>query len=158
MMLDRRSLILAGLSLTVLPAMAATPVIATDVLGRSIAQRLTQALGTQVIVDNKPGATGTIGAAFVARAAPDGTTLLGTSIGPQAIAPHLMDKLPYDPIAGFEPVVIIGSVSVLAMTPLTRCRAQKPRLIRSFLRAVIILRRWPVRPARWRSSPAASWA
>ena len=82
----------------------------TDVLGRSIAQRLTQALGTQVIVDNKPGATGTIGAAFVARATPDGTTLLGTSIGPQAIAPHLMDKLPYDPIAGFEPVVIIGSV------------------------------------------------
>ena len=82
----------------------------TDVLGRSIAQRLTQALGTQVIVDNKPGATGTIGAAFVARATPDGTTLLGTSIGPQAIAPHLMGKLPYDPIAGFEPVIIVGSV------------------------------------------------
>ena len=82
----------------------------TDVLGRSIAQRLTQALGTQVIVDNKPGATGTIGAAFVARATPDGTTLLGTSIGPQAIAPHLIGKLPYDPIAGFEPVIIVGSV------------------------------------------------
>lgn len=82
----------------------------TDVLGRNVAQRLGVALGTTVIVDNKPGATGTIGAAFVAKAAPDGTTLLGTSIGPQAIAPHLMGKLPYDPIAGFEPVITIGTI------------------------------------------------
>jgi tripartite-type tricarboxylate transporter receptor subunit TctC len=82
----------------------------TDVLGRNIAQRLGTALGTTVIVDNKPGATGTIGAAFVAKAAPDGYTLLGTSIGPQAIAPHLMGKLPYDPIAGFEPVITIGTI------------------------------------------------
>ncbi len=82
----------------------------TDVLGRNVAQRLGTALGTNVIVDNKAGATGTIGAAFVAKAAPDGTTLLGTSIGPQAIAPHLMGKLPYDPIAGFEPVVTIGTI------------------------------------------------
>ena len=82
----------------------------TDVLGRNIAQRLGPALGTNVIVDNKPGATGTIGAAFVARAQPDGLTLLGTTIGPQAIAPHLMGKLPYDPIAGFEPVITIGTI------------------------------------------------
>ncbi len=82
----------------------------TDLLGRNVAQRLGAALGTTVIVDNKPGATGTIGAAFVAKAAPDGTTLLGTSIGPQAIAPHLMGKLPYDPIAGFEPVITIGTI------------------------------------------------
>ncbi len=82
----------------------------TDVLGRNIAQRVGTALGTHVIVDNKAGATGTIGAAFVAKAAPDGYTLLGTSIGPQAIAPHLLGKLPYDPIAGFEPVVTIGTI------------------------------------------------
>jgi len=82
----------------------------TDVLGRNIAQRLGPALGTTVIVDNKPGATGTIGAAFVARAQPDGYTLLGTTIGPQAIAPHLMGKLPYDPIAGFEPVITLGTI------------------------------------------------
>lgn len=82
----------------------------TDVLGRNIAQRLGTALGTSVIVDNKAGATGTIGAAFVARATPDGYTLLGTSIGPQAIAPHLMGKLPYDHIAGFEPVITIGTI------------------------------------------------
>ncbi|GAA6120787.1 tripartite tricarboxylate transporter substrate binding protein [Acidovorax sp. FG27] len=82
----------------------------TDVLGRNVAQRVGTSLGTNVIVDNKAGATGTIGAAYVAKAAPDGYTLLGTSIGPQAIAPHLMGKLPYDPIAGFEPVAIIGTI------------------------------------------------
>lgn len=82
----------------------------TDVLGRNVAQRIGAALSTNVIVDNKAGATGTIGAAFVAKAAPDGTTLLGTSIGPQAIAPHLMAKLPYDHITAFEPVVILGTI------------------------------------------------
>ena len=82
----------------------------TDVLGRNLALRVAASLGTNVIVDNKAGATGTIGAAFVAKAAPDGYTLLGTSIGPQAIAPHLMGKLPYDPIAGFEPVITIGTI------------------------------------------------
>ena len=82
----------------------------TDVLGRNIAQRLGSSLNTTVIVDNKPGATGTIGAAFVAKAQPDGYTLLGTSIGPQAIAPHLMGKLPYDPNTGFEPVITIGTI------------------------------------------------
>jgi len=82
----------------------------TDVLGRNVAQRVGAALSTNVIVDNKAGATGTIGAAFVAKAAPDGYTLLGTSIGPQAIAPHLMAKLPYDHITAFEPVVTIGTI------------------------------------------------
>lgn len=82
----------------------------TDVLGRNIAQRLGPALATNVVVDNKAGATGTIGAAFVAKAQPDGLTLLGTSIGPQAIAPHLMAKLPYDHITAFEPVVTIGTI------------------------------------------------
>nr|WP_094844328.1 tripartite tricarboxylate transporter substrate binding protein [Bordetella genomosp. 11] len=82
----------------------------TDVLGRSIAQQLDGLLATNVIVENRPGATGTIGAALVARAAPDGYTLLGTSIGPQAIAPHIMGKLPYDPIASFAPVITIGTI------------------------------------------------
>jgi tripartite-type tricarboxylate transporter receptor subunit TctC len=82
----------------------------TDVLGRNIAQRLGPMLSTNVIVDNKAGATGTIGAAFVAKAQPDGLTLLGTSIGPQAIAPHLMAKLPYDHITAFEPVITIGTI------------------------------------------------
>ena len=65
----------------------------TDVLGRAIAQQLNTQLKTTVIVDNRPGATGTIGAARVARADPVGLTVLGTSIGPQAVAPHMMGKL-----------------------------------------------------------------
>ncbi|MEN5167156.1 tripartite tricarboxylate transporter substrate binding protein [Achromobacter kerstersii] len=82
----------------------------TDVLGRAIAQQLDALLATRVIVDNRPGATGTIGAARVARAEPDGLTLLGTSIGPQAIAPHVMGKLTYDPVADFAPVIMIGTI------------------------------------------------
>lgn len=82
----------------------------TDVLGRNIAQRVAGALGTNIIVENRAGATGTIGAAYVAKAEPDGYTLLGTSIGPQAIAPHLMGKLSYDPIGGFAPVITIGTI------------------------------------------------
>lgn len=82
----------------------------TDVLGRAIAQQLDALLATRVIVDNRPGATGTIGAARVARAEPDGLTLLGTSIGPQAIAPHVLGKLTYDPVADFAPVILIGTI------------------------------------------------
>ncbi len=82
----------------------------TDVLGRAVAQKLNGSLGTNVIVDNRAGATGTIGAAYVAKSAPDGYTLLGTSIGPQAIAPHLMGKLPYDPIGSFAPVITLGTI------------------------------------------------
>lgn len=82
----------------------------TDILGRAIALRLNASLGATVIVDNKAGATGTIGSAFVAKAAPDGYTLLGTSIGPQAIVPSLVPKMPYDPVKAFEPVVLIGTI------------------------------------------------
>jgi tripartite-type tricarboxylate transporter receptor subunit TctC len=82
----------------------------TDVLGRAIARQLDTLLDTTVVVENKPGATGTIGAARVARAAPDGLTLLGTSIGPQAIAPHLIAKLPYDPVEDLAPVILVGTI------------------------------------------------
>ncbi|WP_427984520.1 Bug family tripartite tricarboxylate transporter substrate binding protein [Achromobacter sp.] len=82
----------------------------TDVLGRAIAQQLDAQMATRVIVDNRPGATGTIGAARVARAEPDGLTLLGTSIGPQAIAPHILGKLTYDPVADFAPIIEVGTI------------------------------------------------
>lgn len=82
----------------------------TDVMARAIAQRVGTALGNSVIVDNKPGATGTIGGAFVAKANPDGTTALVTTIGAQAIAPHLMGKLPYDPLQDLAPVALLSTI------------------------------------------------
>jgi tripartite-type tricarboxylate transporter receptor subunit TctC len=82
----------------------------TDVLGRSIARSISGPLHASIVVENRAGATGTIGSAFVAKAAPDGYTLLGTSIGPQAIAPHLMGRLPYDPLHDLQPVITVGTI------------------------------------------------
>jgi tripartite-type tricarboxylate transporter receptor subunit TctC len=82
----------------------------TDVMARALAQRVGAALGTSVIVDNKPGATGTIGGAYVAKAPADGTTALVTTIGAQSIAPHLLGKLPYDPLRDLAPVALIGTI------------------------------------------------
>jgi len=66
-----------------------------DIVGRLITERLTRAWGQQVIVDNRAGASGSIGAAFVAKAAPDGYTLLHCNIAPNAISLSIIDKLPY---------------------------------------------------------------
>lgn len=81
----------------------------TDVLARAVAQRVSVTLGTPVIVDNKPGATGTIGGNYVAKAAPDGFTVLHTTIGAQTISPHLM-HLPYDPLRDLQPVANLATV------------------------------------------------
>jgi tripartite-type tricarboxylate transporter receptor subunit TctC len=75
-----------------------------------LVQRIATALNATVIVDNKSGATGTIGGAYVAKAAADGHTVLHTTIGAQAIAPHLMAKLPYDPLHDLEPVALVGTI------------------------------------------------
>ncbi len=74
----------------------------TDVLARIVAQRLTEALGHPVIVDNKPGASGMIGADIVAKAAPDGYTLLANA-SIHVINPSLYPKPRYDAIADFAP-------------------------------------------------------
>jgi len=76
----------------------------TDVLGRMLAQRFTEAWGQQVIVENKPGANNQIAAEYVTKAAPDGYTLF---IGPEVtfvVNPSLYPKLPYDPAKGFTPI------------------------------------------------------
>ncbi|MDE2604809.1 MAG: tripartite tricarboxylate transporter substrate binding protein [Burkholderiales bacterium] len=88
----------------------------TDVLARSITPILSASVGAPVVVDNRPGATGTIGGAFVAHAAPDGYTVLGTSIGAQTIAPHLLAKLSYDPLRDLEPVILVGTVPHVLVT------------------------------------------
>jgi tripartite-type tricarboxylate transporter receptor subunit TctC len=81
---------------------------ASDLLVRLIGQRLGAALGQQFIVDNRPGAGGTIGAAIAAKAAPDGYTLLSIS-APHTAAPSLYRRLPYDLARDFAPVGLLGS-------------------------------------------------
>jgi tripartite-type tricarboxylate transporter receptor subunit TctC len=76
----------------------------TDGLARSIGQQITRETGQAVIVDNRPGAFGGIAAQLAARAAPDGYTVFITTNTTQAANPHLLKKLPYDPIKDFAPV------------------------------------------------------
>ena len=78
----------------------------TDMIGRAIASKLQDKFGGVFIVDNKAGATGTIGAGMVAKAAPDGHTLLVASLGPYVVAPHLLAKVPYDALKDFAPVAL----------------------------------------------------
>jgi tripartite-type tricarboxylate transporter receptor subunit TctC len=82
---------------------------AADILVRLIAQKLTGRWGQSVIVDNRAGANGVVGTEVVARAPPDGYTLLMGSVGTHAINAGLYKKLPYDPIKDFEPISIIGT-------------------------------------------------
>jgi len=82
---------------------------ATDALSRMVAQKLSSNLGQSVIVENHPGAGGTIGAALGSRASPDGYTLLFTTSSTHSIAPSFAIKLPYDSVTDFTP---IGGVAV----------------------------------------------
>lgn len=80
----------------------------TDTVARLVAQKLSERLGQQVIVENKVGAAGTIGTHDVARAAPDGYTLTMGTTTTHAIAPAAYGKLPYDPVADFEPIAMVA--------------------------------------------------
>src|SRR6266496_6638177 len=80
----------------------------TDVPGRMVAQKLSETLGQQFFVENRAGAGGTIGTDFVAKAKPDGYTLLLTAT-PFVITPHVYKNMPYDALADFTPVIRIAS-------------------------------------------------
>ena len=82
----------------------------TDILARTIGEKLSIALGQPVIVENKPGAGGGLGADFVAKAAPDGYTILGGTISTNAINASLYKDLPYDPVKDFVPITLIARV------------------------------------------------
>lgn len=90
----------------------------TDLLGRIAAQYLTETLGQQVVVDNKSGAGGNVGAEIVAKAAPDGYTLLLGTIGTGVTNQFLYKNMPYDSVKSFAPVALFGEVAnVLAVNP-----------------------------------------
>ena len=82
----------------------------TDILGRMVAAGLSSSLGQPVVVENKPGQAGSIGAAELARAAPDGYTIGGGTISSHAINATLYPKLPYDPVKDFAPITMLATL------------------------------------------------
>ena len=89
----------------------------TDAIARVLAQELPKRLGGTWVVDNKPGATGTIGAAFVKRAPADGYTLFVSSLGPFVIAPHLIKGVQYDALKDLDPVTVAVQAPNLLVVP-----------------------------------------
>lgn len=101
------------------------PGAATDIQGRFIAQKLSDTLGQQVIVDNRAGANGTLGLDLAAKAPPDGHTLVLGQTGNLAISPGLT-KVPYDPLRDFAPIsLILSSPHVIAVHPSLPARTVK---------------------------------
>ena len=91
---------------------------ASDILARAIGPGITAALGQPVIVENKPGSTGNVGADLVAKSPQDGYTLLLADIGSLAISPSIFPTLPFDPVKDFAPVIMVAySPHLLAVNP-----------------------------------------
>jgi len=89
-----------------------------DILARLMSAKFTEAFGQTFVVDNRPGAGGNIGSDAVAKAAPDGYTLLLGSTGPHVINPHFYPKMPYDTLKDFAPISLVGkSTALLVLHP-----------------------------------------
>ena len=107
-----------------------------DIVGRSIAQPLSQALGQPVVVENRAGAGGTVGVEVAARATPDGYTLLMTAGSTMAIGPHVYSKLPYDAVKDLAPVAAAARIENYLIV-----RADLP--VKSYADFVAMLRKNP---------------
>src|SRR4029450_3535773 len=95
----------------------------TDTIARVMASHMQNALGQPFVVENRPGATGTIGPAAVKRAPPDGYTLLVSSLGTFVIAPHLVKNVPYDALKDFDYITIpVQAQNVLVASPAQKAR------------------------------------
>jgi tripartite-type tricarboxylate transporter receptor subunit TctC len=88
---------------------------ASDIVARVIGEQLGKKLGQAIVVDNKPGAGGSVGGTNVVQAAPDGYTLMLSNSTPLSIGPFALDKQPYDPIADFTHIASIGSAPCVVM-------------------------------------------
>jgi tripartite-type tricarboxylate transporter receptor subunit TctC len=96
---------------------------ATDAAARAMATQMQATLGQSFVVDNRPGATGTLGAGAVKRAAPDGYTLMVSSLGTYVIAPHLFKAVPYDALKDFDYLsVLVQAPNVLVAAPGKKAR------------------------------------
>jgi tripartite-type tricarboxylate transporter receptor subunit TctC len=129
----RRDLVLALAAATCIPALAQSdriegtirivlpfgPGSGTDVYARMVAQHLGTALGVPTIIDNRPGANGILAAEAVARAKPDGNTLLFTTNTTHAANPHLVKELRYDPVKDFTPISKMGNLTFFVLVPAT---------------------------------------
>jgi len=103
-----------------------TPGGTTDIIARVVSSRLNEVLGVQIIIDNRPGAAGNIGAEIVAKAKPDGYTLLMGHVGTLAVNPALYLKMPYDPQRDFSPISLVTLVpSLLVVHPALPVRSVK---------------------------------
>ena len=100
----------------------------TDILGRVISHKLTESLGQQVVIDNRPGASGIVGSQIVAKAAPDGYTLLMV-FPSHVVNPSLYANLPYDTIRAFAPVTLVSAVSTVLVVPADNPAKTLPELI-----------------------------
>ena len=90
----------------------------TDTVARLTGQKLSEALGQAVVIDNRPGAGGVIGGEIVAKSPPDGYTIMLASSSPITVAPHIQKRMPYDPLKDFTPVTLIAIVpALLAVHP-----------------------------------------
>ena len=117
----------AGAAASALPAFAAWPekpiriVVtfpaggASDIVARALGEQLAGKLGQPVVVDNRPGAGGSVGGQVVTQAAPDGYTLMLSNSTPISIGPFALEKQPYDPVEGFTHIALIGSAPCVVM-------------------------------------------
>ena len=95
----------------------------TDMVARAMAQHMGDKLGQNFVMDNRPGATGTLGAGAVKRAAPDGYTLLVSSLGAFVVAPHLLKSVPYDALKDFDYITVpVQAPNVLVAAPNQKAR------------------------------------
>lgn len=123
------------LTLPAVPGKAVTIIVggpaggATDGVARVIAQALSHSLAREVIVDNKPGAGGTIGSKMVSQSKNDGYTLLLGQIAPNVLSPLMQNPRPYDPITGFTPIGQIGNTASVLVVP-----ANGPQTLKEALR------------------------
>ena len=97
--------------LMVVPLQAAS---AVDVMMRVAAQKMSENLGQQIVIENQAGAAGLIGAERVTRAAPDGYTIAGISDSVLTMVPHMHRKIGFDPVTGFEPVGMVAAITGIA--------------------------------------------